>query len=141
VLAELPGMPAQPPPAPKLPGVPVTTAPTPPPATPPTPPPAPVVGTGGPVAIGFPAGSAVLPANATESLRALAQKRGESAIAVTGYGDAATSDAAAQSGALPLALARARAIAAGLQAAGVPPASIRINAEAMGNGGAATLAN
>jgi outer membrane protein OmpA-like peptidoglycan-associated protein len=137
--AVLPDMPDRPPAAPRLPGVLATTAPTPPPATPPTPSPVPVAGTGGPVVVGFPAGSADLPQAAVAPLKDLAQKRGGSSIAVTGYGEAASSEPAAQSAALPLALARARAIAAGLQAAGVPASAIRLTAEAAGDGGAARL--
>jgi outer membrane protein OmpA-like peptidoglycan-associated protein len=81
----------------------------------------------------------VLPTSALASLKALTQQRGDATISVTGYGDASSSDAAAQSAALPLALARARAIAANLLASGVPGNAIRINAEAAGNGGVARL--
>ena len=140
----LPGMPDQPPPAPQLAGVslPRVTAPTPPPATPvPPPPPAPVVAPGGPVAVAFQPGSALLPVSSLGALKLLAQRHGDAPIAVTGYGDATSSDAAAQSAALPLALARARAIAANLLAAGVPANAIRVGAEAQGSGGAARVAN
>jgi outer membrane protein OmpA-like peptidoglycan-associated protein len=75
------------------------------------------------------------------ALKFLARQRGAQPVAVTGYGDAATSSPAAQSAALPLAIARARAIASNLLAAGVPASAIRINAEAQGAGGAARLVN
>jgi outer membrane protein OmpA-like peptidoglycan-associated protein len=96
---------------------------------------------GAPVAVAFPPGSAVLPTSAFAALKALALRRADAPIAVTGYGDATSSDAAAQSAALPLALARARAIAANLLAAGVPANAIRINATATGSGGSAQLGN
>jgi outer membrane protein OmpA-like peptidoglycan-associated protein len=135
----LPTMPDRAPAPPHLPGVPQTTVAAPPPPTPPTPPPALAAGTGGPVAVPFPPGSSNLSLQAAAALKALAQKRGDSPIAVVGYGEAASSEAEAQVGALPLALARARAIAASLQQSGVPATAIRINAEAMGDGGAARL--
>ena len=139
--AGLPAMPVAPPPAPKLPGVAATTAPTPAPATPPAPPPPAAAYAGGPVTVAFAPGSAVLPTSALVALKGLSQKRGDSPVAVTGYGEAASSVAAAQQAALPLALARARAIAANLLAAGVPATAIRVGAEAMGTGGAARIAN
>jgi len=61
-------------------------------------------------------------------------KRGGKAIAITGYGDAASSDPDAQSAALTLGLSRAQAIVDSLKAAGVPGDAIRIGAEASGRG-------
>jgi outer membrane protein OmpA-like peptidoglycan-associated protein len=132
-------MPETAPPPPRLSGVAATTAPTPPPATPVPPAPPPKIVSGAPVPVAFPPGSAVLPTSALASLKALTQQRGDGTIEVTGYGDAASSDAVAQSSALPLALARARAIAANLLASGVPGNAIHINAEATGSGGVARL--
>ena len=136
----MPDLPAMPPTPPRLTGVaiPVLTAPTPPavpPPTPPAPPPAP----GAPIAIAFPAASAVLPATARPTLQGLAQHRGTRAIAVTGFGDATGDSAAAQAAALPLALDRARAVAADLYALGVPPTEVRIAALPSGGGAAVRL--
>ena len=89
--------------------------------------------------IGFPPGSATLPIDSLAALKLLARQRGDATISVTGYGEAAGSDAKTQSAALPLAMARARAVATNLLAAGVPGAAIRINAEAQGNGAAARV--
>ena len=139
--AEMPAIPDAPPPVPQIAGtsVPLVTAPPPPPATPPAPPPpAPVAGA--PVAIPFPAGSAILPPVALAPIKQLAAQRGNGVISVTGFGDAdAASDPPAQTSALPLALDRARAVAAGLLADGVPAAFIRIAAEPHGSGAAATV--
>lgn len=141
-VASLPPIPDAPPPPPNLSGAPKATAPTPPPVAPPPPPPKPVVVVpGAPVLIGFPAGSATLPVDSLAALKILTRQRGDATIEVTGYGEANGSDANAQSAALPLAFARARAIAANLLAAGVPSAAIRVNAEAQGRGGAARLQN
>jgi hypothetical protein len=136
----MPAIPPAPPAAPQIAGtfVPAVTAPTPPPATPPAPPPpAPVAGGG--VAIPFPTGSAVLPAAGLVPIKQLATLRGPGVIAVTGFGEAASTDPAAQSAALPLALDRARAVAAGLLADGVPSTAIRISAEPQGSGAAAAI--
>ncbi len=137
----LPGMSDQPPGQPSIPGVTLPkVVPSPPPETPkpvvaPAPPPKP----GDPVSVAFVPGSATLPPAALVQLKALALRHGAQPIAVTGYGEAASSQAAAQSEALPLALARARVIATNLQAAGVAPADLRIGAEAQGQGGAARI--
>ena len=96
---------------------------------------------GKPVAIPFAAGSAVLAPEALVSIKVLARSRGAASIAVTGFGDATSTDPTAQSAALPLALDRARAVAAQLMASGVPAASIRITAEPQGSGAAARLVN
>lgn len=133
----LPDMPATPPGPPRLAGVnvPRVTAPTPPPATPPAPPPQPSAPAGA-TPIAFARGSASLPPDAIGPLRTLAKGRGVGSIGVTGYGEAAGPDTAAQAAAVPLGFARARAIAAQLEAAGVPATAIRLDAEAIGNGAA-----
>ena len=136
----LPDMPATPPGPPSLAGsnVPRVTAPTPPPATPPAPPP-PASAPAGATPIAFARGSAILPPDALAPLRALAKRRGTGSIGVTGYGEAAGPDTAAQAAAVPLGFARARAIAAQLEAAGVPATAIRLDAEAIGNGAAVRM--
>jgi|GEM_PF-6712644 len=135
----MPSIPDQPPPPPRLPGVATATAPRPPPSAPPAPPrPIPPI-TGGPLAIAFPEGSALLSHDADQALRQLAQRRGPHAIVVTGYGDAASDETDAQAAALSRALDRARAVAASLRQAGVPPGSIRIAADAVGHGATARL--
>lgn len=58
---------------------------------------------------------------------------------MTGYGDAASDETDAQAAALSRALDRARAVAASLRQAGVPPGSIRIAADAVGHGATARL--
>jgi outer membrane protein OmpA-like peptidoglycan-associated protein len=96
---------------------------------------------GPPVPIPFAAGSAVLPADALPAIKLLARQRGASTIAVTGFGEAASNEPDAQAAALPLALNRARAVAARLMANGVPGAAIRIAADPQGSGAAARLVN
>lgn len=154
--ASLPTVPTTPPPPPLLPGAPGETAPTTPtpapsmatvsvaPAAPVVkaiPAPAPDLSTAqsGGVLIAFPAGSSDLPPNALVALKVLTQQRAGNAIVVTGYGDVTGTDAVAQSNALPLALERARVVAARLLALGVPPNAIRTNAEAQGRGAAARI--
>jgi outer membrane protein OmpA-like peptidoglycan-associated protein len=138
-------VPASPPPAPNIPGVgvPATTAPTPAPVAPPpkpAPPPA-AAATPGAVLVEFPLDSAEMQPAAQDALRTLARIRGGAALQAIGYGDAPAGDPAAQSAALPLALSRARAIAAVLTAAGVPSSQVRLEAEAEGHGGVARIAN
>ena len=105
------------------------------------PPPAAVVPTPMPAASAGPSATIVFPERtsnlsqpATEEVKAFAAKRGSKAIAITGYGDAASSDPDAQSAALTLGLSRAQAIVDSLKAAGVPGDAIRIGAEASGRG-------
>jgi len=86
------------------------------------------------VAVDFVPGSSVLPPGAVDVLKNFAATRGQSVIAVTGYGDAGADDPRAQSAALSLALARAQAVAKALAAAGVPQTSVRIAAAARGRG-------
>lgn len=138
--APMPIIPAGPPPPPGIAGVPASVAPTPPPATPPAlpaPPPPPGV----PLAVPFTAGSAALSPAAQASLKALAATHGAAPIAVTGYGEATGSEAAAQIAAMPLAWLRAQAISGALQSAGVPLILLRVTAEAGGRGGVARVAN
>jgi len=140
--AAMPAVPAAPPPPPQLAGAPpAVIAPTPPPvAPPPPPPPAPVLDATA-VAIPFAVGSAVLPTDALPPIKLLARRRGAAGIAVTGFGEATSTDPEAQAAALPLALDRARAVAAMLMANGVPGSVIRIAAEPQGSGAAARLVN
>jgi outer membrane protein OmpA-like peptidoglycan-associated protein len=93
------------------------------------------------VLVPFAAGSTAIPMPAQDALRGLAKRRGAGAIVVTGYGEAALDDPAAQAAALPLALSRARAIAAVLAASGVPATAMRVDAQADGRGGAARVEN
>lgn len=137
----MPDIPGAPPPPPAIPGVAAATAPAPPPPTP-----LPVVVAtpqvaGAPVGVAFAPGSAVLPPAAAGALTQLAKTRGAATVSVTGFGDASGTDAAAQSAALPLALTRARAIAASLLAAGVPSSGMTLGAEATGRGGVAQVVN
>ncbi len=115
-------LPAGPPAAPRLPGVAAVTAPAP------------------AVAVGFAAGSAVLPEGAAEGLRRLAATRAGRDVWVAGYGESAASDAASQAGTLGLGFARARAMAVVLEQAGVPGAALRVVGEAVGRGGVARIA-
>ena len=91
------------------------------------------------VSIAFAPGASGLPPGAGSLLRALAARRGSRTIEALGHGAAVSADPAAQAMALKLGLARARAIAAGLRAAGVPATAIRLAADASGHGGAAIL--
>ncbi len=136
----LPSIPASPPPAPSFAGVPAT-APAPPVPAPPQPVVVAQVRQGGPVSVAFIPGSATLPPGAAGALTQLAKTRGTNAITVTGFGDAPATDAPTQSAALPLALARARTIAANLLAAGVPSSAITMDAQALGRGGVAQVVN
>ncbi len=144
-VATLPDLPAEPPPPPVLAGIPVITAPTPPPAAPPPPrPPAVPVAAraaGAPVLVPFQPGSAALPPQALAQLKMLSRQLNGQSVVVTGYGGASSADAATQAAAMPLALARARAIAGNLMGAGVPANVIRITAEAQGQGGSARVGN
>lgn len=94
--------------------------------------PAPVSGRS--ATIVFLAGASDLSAPATDEVKAFAASRGNGAVSVTGYGEAASSDPQAQSAALNLGLARAQSIVEALKAAGVPGNAIRVSAEASGRG-------
>ncbi len=91
------------------------------------------------ISVTFVNGSAALPPDAAETLKQFAARRGGGVIAVTGYGDAASNDPAAQSAALTLGLSRAQAIAAALTSAGVPSSAVQVDATAIGRGATARL--
>lgn len=131
----LPVVPDAPPPPPALSGVTLPNgAPTPAPMAPP-PPPAKLAGMpAGTYSIPFGIGSSILTTEALSALKTIAILRGSGSVAVTGFGDATSSEPAAQTAALALALARAHAVAADLTAHGVPAAAIRLDAAAQGNG-------
>lgn len=123
-------LPTAPPPPPDVPGLHIATssAPAPTPSAEPaapapaitkTKPPAP------PVALAFRPGSAVLPFSDLAILQKFAAARGTAHVLAGGFGD----------GSLPLAIARARRLAAGLTAAGVPPEAIALTTMAAGSGG------
>jgi outer membrane protein OmpA-like peptidoglycan-associated protein len=130
---QLPALPTQEParpgiaPAPPPPLVPVTV-------TPPVPAP-----TSGGTGVDFSQGSAALNDAALEEVKTLAADRGEHGIAVTGYGDATSSDPLAQSDAITLGLSRANALATALVARGVPYSVLRLNAESAGRGASLRL--
>ncbi len=125
--------------APALPTTPLTSPPTPTQVAAATPPPAPTTGPANAVSVTFVNGSAELPSAAADTLKQLAARRGGGAIAVTGYGDAASDDPDAQSAALALGLSRAKAMAAALASAGVPASAVQVDAAAIGRGGTARL--
>jgi outer membrane protein OmpA-like peptidoglycan-associated protein len=79
-------------------------------------------------------GASNLSAPAADEVKAFAAKRGTGTIAITGYGDSASSDPDAQSAALNLGLSRAQSIVEALKADGVPGVAIRVSAEASGRG-------
>jgi outer membrane protein OmpA-like peptidoglycan-associated protein len=87
----------------------------------------------------FPRGSASLDDPALAEVKVLAATRGDRGIAITGYGDATSSDPVEQSDALDLGLSRANALATALVAQGVPYARLRLNAEAAGRGASLRL--
>jgi len=89
--------------------------------------------------IEFVTGSASPPSGAAAMLKGIAAKRGNGVIAITGYGDAASDDPAAQSAALSLGLSRAQAVANMLTGDGVPQADVRVGAEAAGRGASVRL--
>jgi hypothetical protein len=79
--------------------------------------------------LAFAPGSAILPASDLPALHAIAATRGAAHVLVGGFGE----------GSLPLAIARARRLAAGLTAEGVPSNAIAITTMAAGSGGFAQL--
>jgi outer membrane protein OmpA-like peptidoglycan-associated protein len=97
------------------------------------------VSSGNTVAVVFATGSSDLPPAASGPLRALAGRRGNALITVTGYGDATDAGPDAQAAALKLALARAQTIAHALIAAGAPTSAVQVDAQAIGRGGTARL--
>jgi len=136
-VASLPPLPTAPPPPPVLPGVPAAA----PAASAPPPPPAAAPIAQGSTAVLFPAGSPKIAASAEDMLHGFAAKRGNAAVAVTGYGEAVSDSPDAQSAAMALALARAQAIATVLAASGVPASAMVLDAQAAGRGGAVRLVN
>ena len=100
---------------------------------------APAAVTADAVRVSFAPGSATLTPAAAEALKSLAARRGTKGITVTGYGEARGSDPSAQVAAVGLGLSRARAIAAALEADGVPSAALRLLSVAAGQGGGAQL--
>ena len=89
--------------------------------------------------IPFAHGSAALPDSADAALRALAARRAGGGVVVQAGGDAEGAGPDQQAAAVPLGLARARAIQAALVADGVPATAIRIEAAGLGRTGAARL--
>jgi outer membrane protein OmpA-like peptidoglycan-associated protein len=142
VSAPPPSVPAAPPPAPHIEGFAIPLGkPAPPPQAPAAPPRVELLGPAAatPLAIGFPPNSAVLAPPDEAALKNLASMRGAHSVEVVGFGDATDATPQVQAEAVDLALARARAIVAALNAAGVPPTAIRMSAQATGRGGAAKL--
>ena len=132
----LPNFASAPPPPPaglglSVPGLPAAT----PNVVPPAPPPAPA----NTVAVAFTPGSATLPPSAALNLRRFALAHKGVPLTVTGRGEAASRAPEAQAAALQLGLHRAQAMAASLAEAGVPAANLRLQADAAGTGGVATL--
>ena len=123
----LPDLPAGAPPIPQLPGLPATAF------APATPKPLPVA------VVAFARGSAALPDSADPALRALAGLRAGGGMVVQAGGDADSAGPERQAAAVPLGLARARAIQTALVAAGVPATAIRIEAAGLGRTGTARL--
>ena len=126
--ANLPNVPDAPPAPATFEGIPAQPAPTPPPPLP-----AHLGGKGG-EAILFRTTDAVLDASQTVTIKDVAAHRGKGSIAVEGHGDAQSDSPPAQEAALDLALKRAQAVAAALEAQRVPPGMIRIAATAFGRG-------
>ncbi len=122
----LPALPIDAPATPQLAGLPAATF------APATPRPAPQT------VIAFAQGSAALPDGADPALRDLAALRAGGGVEVFAGGDGGGSPER-QEEALPLGLARARAIQGALVAAGVPMAAIHLEASAPGRTGGARL--
>ncbi len=91
------------------------------------------------VSISFARGSAALSDNVDAALRDLAQRRAGGPILISVGGDALSSAPDAQASALPLALRRARTVAAELTGAGVPASALRYDVAAMGRRAGAFL--
>ena len=89
--------------------------------------------------VAFAPGSAALPPGAADTVKKIAASRGKAVVAVTGYGDADSSDPQAQTAAITLALSRAEAVGNALNGAGIPRSDIRIGAEAGGRGASVRL--
>ena len=130
---QLPALPTQEPPRPGI------APPAPPPLVPLTATPPTGAPNAGGTGIDFDRGSAALNDAALADVRALAAVRGDRGIAITGYGDATSSDPLAQSDAIGLGLSRAQALATALVARGVPYSMLRLNAESAGRGASLRL--
>jgi outer membrane protein OmpA-like peptidoglycan-associated protein len=104
-----------------------------------TPPPPAVPQPSTAITVEFVPGSATLPPGAADVLKGVASKRGQAVIAVTGFGDAASSDPDVQTAALSLGLSRAQVVANVLTADGVPATAVRVGAEAAGRGASVRL--
>ncbi|MBV9249685.1 MAG: OmpA family protein [Acetobacteraceae bacterium] len=89
--------------------------------------------------IAFAPGSASVPSGAADALKQLTANRGKASIAITGQGDAASTDPGAQAAALSLGLSRAQAVANLLTASGVPATAVRVGAQASGRGATVRL--
>lgn len=115
----------------------IAPAPRPAAAQPPPPAPAahPIEGT----PVDFDPRSAAVREGALAIVQQIAAAHGDRGIAITGYGEASSSDPLGQQAALDLALRRAQAIATALVAEGVPNKFLRVNAEAAGRGAALRL--
>jgi outer membrane protein OmpA-like peptidoglycan-associated protein len=128
-------LPSGPPPVPDVPGLSLPATPTPNVIPAPPKPPVPVAAKpveSVPVSIAFEPGSAILSADMVAALSTIAPGRGNSRVLAAGFGDA---QGLPDAGALSLGLARARAIANALTAAGVPGKDIILQAQAAGSGG------
>jgi outer membrane protein OmpA-like peptidoglycan-associated protein len=89
---------------------------------------------GAPLTVAFAHGSSALPGAALPGLKLLARTHKAGPIAITGFGEATAATPEAQQAAMPLAMARVRAIAAYLLEQGVPSSGLRIDGEAQGSG-------
>ena len=133
--APMPQMPEAPPPRPAV--APEAVAPLPPPAAPIAA--APVPASTDAVTVSFEPASAEVNATTKAAVTQIAARRKGATIVLTGYGDATSSDPAAQDTALRLALGRASALAAAFKAAGVPETALQIGGEAAGRGASIRL--
>jgi outer membrane protein OmpA-like peptidoglycan-associated protein len=93
----------------------------------------------GGIPVNFARGSKALSDDALGEVRSLAAAHGERGIAVTGFGDATSSDVHSQSAAVTLGLSRAQVLASALVAQGVPLAMLRLSAESAGRGASLRL--
>jgi outer membrane protein OmpA-like peptidoglycan-associated protein len=91
------------------------------------------------IPVAFAPGSAALPPDAADTAKRIAASRGTAVVAVTGYGEAESSNPQAQTAAISLALSRAQAVENALNGAGIPRSDIRIAAEAGGRGASVRL--
>ncbi len=128
--ANLPNVPDAPPAPATFEGIPALPAPTPAPPLPPR-----QAGAQG-SAIFFRPTDAVLDTSQTITIKDAAAHRGRGSIEVEGHGDAQSDSPAAQEAALDLALKRAQAVAAALEAQRVPGQAIHVAATAFGRGAA-----